>query len=250
MLKTVNPLVKVAVCLGWMIACVAIFDQPFQLATILIAAAALMLLDRASPALVLALMAPFALFGIGFLTTNLVFHEEAAFARHVAEGKAFASPGMSAGVTLFLRAIAIGMVSALFALTTDPGAFVRALMAHCGLSPRVGYALFAVLQLMPDLAAEARQIRLARAMKRGRPPRRIMAPGEAAGLLIPLLAFAIRRAGRTAIAMEARGLGRALPRTIARVPPFRRRDLTFAVSAAGLLSILVVALPSIPLPRL
>src|SRR5688572_2976056 len=118
MLKTVNPLVKVAVCLGWMIACVAIFDQRFQLATILIAAAALMLLDRASPALVLALMAPCALFGIGFLTTNLVFHEEAAFARHVAEGKAFASPGMSAGVTLFLRAIAIGMVSALFALTT------------------------------------------------------------------------------------------------------------------------------------
>jgi energy-coupling factor transport system permease protein len=114
----------------------------------------------------------------------------------------------------------------------------------------VGYALFAVLQLVPDLAAEARQIRLARAMKRGRPPRRIALPGEAAGLLIPLLAYAIRRAGRTAIAMEARGLGRHLPRTIARVPPFRGRDLIFAVSAAGLLSMLMIALPSIPLPRL
>lgn len=250
MLKTINPLVKAAICLGWMIACVAVFDQRFQLATILIAAAALMLLDRISPLLVVALMAPFALFGIGFLTTNLLFHQEAAFAQHVAEGKAFASPGFSAGVTLFLRAIAIGMLSALFALTTDPGAFVRALMAHCGLSPRVGYALFAVLQLVPDLVAEARQIRLARAMKRGRPPRRVMAPGEAAGLLIPLLAFAIRRAGRTAIAMEARGLARAQPRTIARVPPFRRRDLVFAVSAAVLLSTLVIALPSIPLPRL
>jgi energy-coupling factor transport system permease protein len=243
MLKTINPLVKVAVCLGWMVACVAIFDPRFQLATILIAATALMLLDRASPLLVLALMVPFALFGIGFLSTNLLFHAEADFARHVAEGKAFASPGFSAGVTLFLRAIAIGMVSALFALTTDPGAFVRALMAHCGLPPRVGYALFAVLQLVPDLAAEARQIRLARAMKRGRPPRRIMSPWEAGGLLIPLLAFAIRRAGRTAIAMEARGLGRARPRTIARVPPIRRRDFLFATSAAGLLSMLAIVLP-------
>ena len=250
MLKTINPLVKVAICLGWIIACVTIFDQRFQLATILIVAAALILLDRISSFLVLALMVPFALFGIGFLTTNLVFHEEAEFARHVAEGEAFASPGFSAGVTLFLRAIAIGMVSALFALTTDPGGFVRALMAHCALSPRVGYALFAVLQLVPDLAAEARQIRLTRAMKRGRPPRRVMFPGELASLLIPLVAFAIRRAGRTAIALEARGLGGSLPRTIARVPPFRRRDFLFAASAAGLLSIVVIGLPSIPLPRL
>jgi energy-coupling factor transport system permease protein len=250
MLKTVNPLVKVVVCLGWMTACVAIFDQRFQLATILTVAAALILLDRVSPVRVLVLMVPFALFGIGFLTTNLVFHEETDFARHVAESAVVASPGLSAGITLFLRAIAIGMISALFALTTDPGAFVRTLMARCGLSPRVGYALFAVFQLMPDLALEARQIRLARAMKRGRAPRRIIGPGEAASLLIPLLAFAIRRAGRIAIAMEARGLGRQSPRTIARVPLFRRRDLIFAVSAAALLSMLVIALASIPLPRL
>jgi energy-coupling factor transport system permease protein len=250
MLKTINPLVKVVICLGWMSACVAIFDHRFQLATILIVAAALILLDRVSPFLVLALMVPFALFGIGFLTTNLVFHEEADFARHVAAQAAVASPGLSAGLTLFLRAIAIGMVSALFALTTDPGAFVRALMAHCRLSPRVGYALFSTLQLVPDIAAEARQIRLAQAMKRGRPPRRIVHPGEAASLLIPLLAFAIRRAGRTAIAMEARGFGRARPRTFVRVPPFRRRDLFFAISAAGLLSMLIIALLSTSLLRL
>lgn len=241
MLKTINPLVKLVVCLGWMASCVAIFDHRFQIATILITAAALMLLDRVSPFLVLALMVPFALFGIGFLTTNLVFHEEADFARHVAESSALASPGLSAGTTLFLRAIAIGMISALFALTTDPGAFVRALMARWGLSPRVGYALFAVLQLVPDLADAGRQIRLARAMKRGGLPRRIVGPAEAAGLLIPLLAFAIRRANRAAIAMEARGLGRAMPRTIARVPSLRRRDLFFAIAAVGILSMLMIA---------
>lgn len=242
MLKTINPLVKVAACLGWMAACVAIFDQWFQLATILLVAAALILLDRVSPVLVLALMVPFALFGVGFLTTNLVFHEDADFARYIAAQAPVASPSLSAGLTLFLRAIAVGMVSALFALTTDPGAFVRALMAHCRLSPRVGYALFSTLQLVPDIAAEARQIRLARTMKRGRPPRRIAGPREAAGLLIPLLAFAIRRAGRTAIALEARGLGRAKARTFIHVPRFRRRDLVFALSAVGLLSTLIIIL--------
>jgi energy-coupling factor transport system permease protein len=241
MLKTVNPLVKAGVCFMWMIACVSVFDARFQLATILIAAAALILLDRVSPLAVLALVVPFALFGVGFLATNLVFHKEADFAHHVAEQALLASPGLSAGLTLFLRAIAIGMVSALFALTTDPGAFVRALMAYCRLSPRVGYALFTVFQLVPDIAAEARQIRLAYAMKRGGPPCRIVGPREAAGLLIPLLAFAIRRASRAAIALEARGLGRAKQRTLVHVPTFHRCDLLFAILAVGLLSLLIMA---------
>jgi energy-coupling factor transport system permease protein len=240
MLKTIHPLVKLALCLVWIAACLAVFDLRFQLATMLITAAALILLDRVSPVLVLALMAPFALFGLGFLTTNLAFHQEADFARHVAAHSVFSSPGWSVGATLFLRAIAIGLVSSLFAVTTDPGAFMRALMAHGGLSPRIGYALFSVLQLVPDLAAETRQIRLAHAMKRGRPPRRLVGPVEAGRLLIPLLAFAIRRAGRAAIALEARGLGRASPRTIINVPALHRRDFWFAVSAGGLLSVLVL----------
>ena len=242
MLKTIHPLVKLKLCLVWIVASIAVFDLRFQLATVLIVAAALILLDRISPFLVLALMVPFALFGLGFLTTNLAFHREADFARHIASHAVFASPAWSAGGTLFLRTIAIGLVSAFFAVTTDPGAFVRALMAYGRLSPRIGYALFSVLQLIPDLAAEARQIRLAHAMKSGRPPRRWIGPLEAARLLIPLLAFAIRRAGRAAIAMEARGLGRAGRRTIIHVPKLRRRDLWFAVCASGLLSLLVVGI--------
>ena len=62
------------------------------------------------------------------------------------------------------------------------------------------------MQLVPDLASELQQMRLARAMKAGRRPRRLPGLMEALSLVIPLLAFAIRRAGRTAIAMEARGL--------------------------------------------
>lgn len=246
MLKTINPLVKFVLCLTWMVVCIAVFDLRFQIATILLVTAALILLDRVPPLLVLLIMVPFALFGFGFLTTNLVFREEADFARHVAEQTVFNSPAFSAGLTLFARAIAIGMVSALFALTTDPGAFVRTLMAHCRLSPKVGYALFSALQLVPDLAQEAQQLRLARAMKRGRPPRRIPGPLEAAGLVVPMLAFAIRRAGRAAIAMEARGLGRGGKRTLTRVPPFRSRDLWFGLAATALLSMLVLALSYLP----
>jgi energy-coupling factor transport system permease protein len=239
MLTTIHPLVKLALCLIWLAACLAVFDLRLQIATILIAATALVLLDRISPFLVLSLMLPFVLFGFGFLTTNLAFHQEADFARHIAEHALFAAPEWSVGLTLFLRTIAIGLLSALFVLTTDPGRFVRALMAHARLSPQIGYALFSVLQLVPELAAEARQIRLAHAMKRGRPPRRWIGPIETARLLIPVLAFAIRRAGRAAIALEARGLGSSGKRTVINVPEIRRRDFVFSAATIALLALLL-----------
>jgi energy-coupling factor transport system permease protein len=230
MLRNLNPLVKLGVCLLWLTAAVLIFDPGFQAATIVAIALALIFINRNSPVAILALMAPFALFGFGILTTNLLFRRDSAFAVALAGETLFASPAFSAGVTLFLRSLACGMISALFALTTDPGAFVRSLMAYCRLSPRVGYALFAVMQLVPDLASEAQQMRLARAMKSGRRPPALPGPREASSLAIPLLAYAVRRAGRTAIAMEARGLSTG-PRTLANVPQFTRGDAVFVVLA-------------------
>jgi energy-coupling factor transport system permease protein len=240
-LRSLNPLVKLGVCLAWLIAAVLIFNPEFQVGTIIAIALMLIFVNRNPPATILALMVPFALFGFGMLTTNLLFRRDSPFATELAGEALFASAALSAGVTLFLRSIACGMVSALFAMTTDPGAFVRALMAYCRLPPRLGYALFAAMQLVPDLASEAEQMRLARAMKSGRPRRAVPGPREAASLVIPLLAYAIRRAGRTAIAMEARGLSPG-PRTIANVPRFTWRDGTFVVIA-----IAAIALCGVPL---
>jgi energy-coupling factor transport system permease protein len=231
MLKSLNPLTKLFICLVWIAASLAIFDAWFQIGSILLACLLLIVLDRVRPLVVLALLVPFSLFGFGFLTTTLLFHRESDYALRVIGESPLVSPAFSTGITLFFRAVASGMISALFALTTDPGALVRTLMARCRLPAPVGYSLFASLALVPDLAAEAQQIRLARAMKRGRPPRRIPDPAELLSLIIPLLAFAIRRAGRAAIAMEARGLQSGAPRTIIDVPRFRSRDTVFALAA-------------------
>lgn len=236
MLKRLDPLVKLAVAFAWIAAAVLVFDPRFQLAAILLAGGALLLLNRTSPLLLAALMVPFCLFGLGFLTTSLLFRQESDFALKMSAEALVASPAFSAGVTLFLRAVACGMISTFFALTTDPGALVRALMARCRLPPRVGYSLFTAMNLVPDLLAEARRIRLARAMRRSRPPRRFPGPAELAGLVIPLLAFAIRHAGRAAIAMEARGLAKDGPRTIANVPRFGPADAVFATLSLALLA--------------
>ena len=166
-LSRVNPLVKLGVCLAWLVAAILIFDPAFQSATIALVVVVLIAFNRTSPGAILLLMVPFALVGVGILTTNLLFHRVSPIGTGPAGGTLFTLPSVAAGVTLFLRSIACGLISALFVLSTDPGSFVRALMAYCRLPARMGYALFAVMQLVPDLAAEAQQMRLAAAMKSG-----------------------------------------------------------------------------------
>lgn len=241
MLSGLHPLPKLVVCLVWIAASIVVFDPQFQLLTIALAAAALVLLERRSPLFVLLLMVPFALFGFGFLTTSVLFRQEADFAVRMAGEQAFASPAVSAGLVLFSRAIACGMVSAVFGLTTDPGALVKALMIHWRLPPQIGFALFSAIQLVPDLGREAQQIRLARAMQMGRFPRRIPGPLEAASLVVPLLAYAIRRAGRSAMAMEARGLSRDGQRTYLSAPRLGGRDWIFALMATALLALCLLS---------
>lgn len=241
MLSTLHPLPKLVVALVWLAASIAVFDPWFQAGIILVAALTLILVERRSPLLVLALMVPFALFGFGFLTTATLFREESDFATRMAAETPFGSPAFSAGIVLFLRAVACGMVSAVFVLTTEPGRFIKALMANWHLSPRIGYALFSALHLVPDLAAEAQQIRLARAMKKGRTPRRIPDPLETASLVVPLLAYALRRAGRAAVAMEARGLGAGPDRTIVGAPSLRPADAVLVGTAIAVLAILFIA---------
>lgn len=63
MLRNLNPLVKLGVCLLWLTAAVLIFDPGFQAETITVIALTLIFVNRNSPISILALMAPFALFG-------------------------------------------------------------------------------------------------------------------------------------------------------------------------------------------
>ena len=240
MLSTLHPLPKLVICLTWIVMAILVFDAYFQLAAILISLVALIAVEKKSPLMVLSLMVPFALFGFGFLTTSVLFRVDSDFALYAAKQSPFASQAFSAGIVLFLRAIACGMISAVFVLTTDPGHFVKALMADWKLSPRIGYSLFSALQLVPDLASELRQIRIARAMKKGKPPSTFLYPPEFVTLFIPLLAYAIRRAGRAAIAMESRGLGAKAARTVVAAPRLGRRDIIFVGIALGLLVIALV----------
>lgn len=235
MLSMLHPLPKLVMGLIWILASILIFDLGFQLITIALAAGTLIVLERRSPFLVLALMVPFALFGFGFFTTSVLFRQDSPIALQMAAETPFGASAVSAGLILFFRAIACGMVSAVFVLTADPGALIKALMVHWRLPPSVGFALFQALNLVPDLGRQMQDTRLARAMRRGRPPRRSPGPAELVSLIVPLLAYAIRRAGRSALAMEARGLTPGGKRTITNAPMLKQHDAVFAILSASAL---------------
>lgn len=239
MLSTLHPLPKLALCLIWIAASVLVFDLRFQLLTLTLAFGLLWGVERVALWKLLALMVPFALFGFGFLTTSVLFNKESGFALQMAQEGVMAAPDISPGLVLFTRALACGMVSALFALTTDPGQLVPALMVHLRLPASVGFALMQAMHLVPDLGREMQVLRMARAMRLGRAVRRVPGPGEVMGLTIPLLAFAIRRATRAALAMEARGLRPGAPRSQRETQRFRVMDgVAFGLGIGVLLAVL------------
>lgn len=239
MLSRLHPLPKLAICMAWIIASLVVFDLQFQLAVLVLALGLLWLAEGVPLWKLLAVLVPFALFGFGFLTTSVLFHRESGFAVQMAREQGAAAPDVYPGLVLFCRVLACGMVSALFALTTDAGRLVRALMLHLRLPAPVGYALLQAMHLIPDLGREMQVLRMARAMRQGRPLRRVPRPGEIVALAIPLLAFAIRRASRAAIALEARGLQPGRQRSQLPQPGMMRADLAFAMTGAVALAALV-----------
>ncbi len=237
MLNGFHPLPKLALCLGWIIASLVVFRLSFQIVLLVVATLILLVDARVPPRRLLLLMVPFALFGFGFFTTSVLFRAESGFALQMAQEQG-GTPDVAPGLVLFFRVLSCGMISAVFALTTDPGHLVRALMQYLRLPAPMGFALMQAMHMVPDLRAEMLQLRMARAIRLGRPLRRFPAPGEAIALAIPLLAYAIRRATRAALSFEARGLQPGRARTNLPQPTMSRTDAI--VLASGVLVLLLV----------
>lgn len=151
-------------------------------------------------------------------------------------------PGWVYGATMATRLLAIMSASLLFVLTTDPSQFVRSLIHQAHVSPRIAYSVFAAYRFVPLLELELQTIRAARQMRggvgRGGPFESIR---EAFGYAIPLLASAVRRGERVALAMESRAFGALPARTYYRVTTIGPADFAFGCVCLGLLGVLLVA---------
>jgi len=241
-LRRVNPLSKLAAALLYIIAATLVFDARFQLLLLIATVTVLIALERVEPIMLLKVMAPFALVGFGYLWANLLFPASAgSYSRSVAAASLVRNPAVDAGLTLFLRALCFGTISYAFVRSTDPAELVRALMLRARLPAHIGFSVFCALQFLPSLRDEARQIRLARTMRRRGHTRRWVRLGELAGIAIPLLASTVRKASRAAISMEARGLHRGMERTSLHPSTFAWIDGAFLLSSLLLIGLVWLA---------
>lgn len=152
-------------------------------------------------------MLPFLIMAFGYFWTTLVFAKETS-------GPiiwSFGSVGVTAiqldyALSLSFRVLAFSSLSLLFALTTNPVTFILSLMQQLKLSPKIAYGILVGFQFLPVLKDEFVQIQQAQRLRgivqKKNALQRLLASRL---VLIPLLAGAVRKAERSAFAMEARG---------------------------------------------
>lgn len=107
---------------------------------------------------------------------------------------------------------------------------VRSMVQQLRVPYRIGYTALAAFRFVPRFGHELEVIRSAhrvRGMAGGRGPGAALRRNL--GYVVPLLAGAIRHAGRVALAMDARAFGAGPRRTERHVVPFRVRDVVFTV---------------------
>lgn len=188
---------------------------------------------------------PFLLIAFGMFWTTLVFAEKPPHPNDIVQlfGMEIPRESLFTALSLALRVLSFAMLSLMFILTTDPTRFILSLMQQCKLSPKLAYGVLAGFRFLPMMKEELKNIRAAH---------RIRGVSRANGwkeslvqfkrYSIPLLAGAIRKAERTAIAMESKGFTCDRNRSFYRAFAVDKRDWIFLGVMIGML--ILIALTS------
>ncbi|MFG1996063.1 energy-coupling factor transporter transmembrane component T family protein [Actinoplanes sp. NPDC048988] len=136
---------------------------------------------------------------------------------------------------LILRLFAIAVPGVIVFATTDPTDLADALVQNAKAPPRFAIGALAAFRLLPLLDQEWQMITLARRARgvdAGRNP--VAALRLFVSTAFALLVGALRRGGRLAVAMDARGFDSGLPRTYARRQIFTPADTALLLGAVAL----------------
>jgi energy-coupling factor transport system permease protein len=232
-LHRVTPTAKLLVGALVMLSMTLVFDPLTPALFIALALAILVGMGRIPVVTIAWAVWPVVLAGLGFFWVGIAFPRASEAVSVVAQAGplTITAEALWRAGAIGLRVLCFGMYSMLLVLTTDPTDLVLALVQHCRVPPAIAYAAMAGFRFIPLFAREAESIHLAH---------RVRGLGVAGGLggrveagrrfAIPLLASAIRRAERVAIAMESKGFDGHSARTYFRTLRWRASDRLFVLA--------------------
>jgi len=238
-----NPSIKLLSLMVMMLAVTLAFDPWTPLIFFTVALLAQRLLGRVPlKQIIRPLLFFFVLGGLGFIGSNAFFYAPAGDQTLTVLWQAgsleVTAEGLRVGISLTIRMLAIVIYSIIFVTTTDPTDMVLSFIQQARFPFRLGYGILVAYRFLPLWRTELEIIRAAH---------RIRGAGERMTLrgrweqlqryAVPLLAGAIRKSERVAIAMDSRAFGAIPVRTY-----YRRLDVTWVdwMMLAG--TILITAL--------
>lgn len=234
-----NPSVKLLLVFGWSLVLTFVFDPWTPTALWLVGVVAAVALGRVPWRTLLVAHLPFATFGLGMLVVNMFTRDGTPVA--TLGPLTVTDVGLAVGLSLFMRTLAIGIVSVLFIVTTDPVALMVSLHQNLRLPASITYAVLAGHQMLQDLPAEWATIRTAQRLRQADPGRDRLSLRAAGQAAFTLLVVSLRRSERIAQALESRGLG-LKPRTVWRPVRLTAGDAVMSATAALLVvGVLLVA---------
>lgn len=173
---------------------------------------------------------PFLLFSFGMFWTTLIFGKEPENLDETIAFLTFEFPKESFLVALALgvRVLSVAALSLLFIFTTNIVHFILSLMQQLKLSPKIAYGVLAGYRFLPMMKDEMKIIREAHRIRGVHQASTIREKwNQYRRYAIPLLASAIRKAERTAIAMESKGFTGDRNRTFLRQFTISTKDWLF-----------------------
>ncbi|HEY0409834.1 MAG TPA: energy-coupling factor transporter transmembrane component T [Candidatus Dormibacteraeota bacterium] len=179
---------------------------------------------------------PLVLAALGILITMVLFSASRTGTLLLSLGPLDITTGvLMTALGLALRIFAIALPGVLVFATTDPTDLADALVQNAKAPARFAIGALAAFRLIPLLGQEWQMLTLARRARgidAGHNPAAKLR--LFASTAFALLVGALRRGGRLAVAMDARGFDSGLPRTHARHQWFTRADTALIAGAAAL----------------
>lgn len=224
-LEKINPFIKVVTILVCGILMALTSSWKLNLAVLIAALLALLLLSNCKLSSLVKTFVPVILLAGAVFVSGMSYGKSAAHSASI-----YDVASMDSALLLSTRILAYVGMGMLFALSTDQKEFIMSLMHQAHVKPKFAYGVLAAVNLIPTLRREWDEVNLA---YRARKKRTGLLP---IGPLFNTLVNGIRWSENVAMAMESKGFDGDGSRTFAITTRVRAGDVCFAVLCIGLMA--------------